>query len=148
MFDKSRHRIASFLNCSKGCYDTHYRKAVGWFNKLQSEWQKKALQSRNFIENAMVSHKLLDANKSPNNAGEFHNCNHTAPYPQPPRKMDHRQQLDHSCHNKNKIGNRVQLTTKLTGAVCFSGNGAVSHITKTAEEIYDIKLAATKVRGV
>ena len=36
-------------------------------------------------------------------------------------------------------GNRVQLTTKLTGAVCFSGNGAVYHISKTAEEIYDIK---------
>ena len=88
MFDKSRHRIASFLNCSNGCYDTHYRKAVGWFNKLQSEWQKKALQSRNFIENAMVSHKFLATNKSQNNIDNLNNCYNGYPYPQP---MLHRQ---------------------------------------------------------
>ena len=88
----------------------------------------------------MQGYKLLFRNISPYDIADFDNRNHATPYPQPPRKMDRRQQLKYRYHYKNEVGNRVQLASKLTGAVCFSGNGAVYHITKTAEEIYDIKL--------
>ena len=42
-------------------------------------------------------------------------------------------------YNKNKVGNSIQLASKLADTVCFSGNGTIYHITKSAEEIYDVK---------
>jgi hypothetical protein len=53
--------------------------------------------------------------------------------------MDYRQQLKQRYHYKNEVGNRIQLASKLAGTVCFSGDCSIHHITKTAEEIYDIK---------
>ena len=42
-------------------------------------------------------------------------------------------------YNKNKVGNSIQLTSKLTGTVCFSCDCSVYHIAKTAKEICNIK---------
>lgn len=87
----------------------------------------------------MQGYKLLLGNIAPNDITDFDSCNHTAPYPQPPRNMDCRQQLKQRYHYKKEVGNSVQLTSILTRTVCFSGDCTIYHITETAEEIYNIK---------
>jgi hypothetical protein len=69
----------------------------------------------------------------PNDITDFDNRNYTAPYPQPPWKMDCRQQFNYRYHYKNEVGNSIQLASKLADTVCFSGNGTIYHIAKTAE---------------
>lgn len=78
-------------------------------------------------------------NISPDDIAGFDHRNHTDPYPQPPRNMEFRQQLQHRRRYKNEVGDRVQPTSEPAGTVCFSGDGTVDHITETAEEICDIK---------
>ena len=53
--------------------------------------------------------------------------------------MDYRQYLKRRYHNKNEVGNRVQLASELARTVCFSGDCTIYHIAKTAQEIYDKK---------
>ena len=87
----------------------------------------------------MQGYKLFFRNISPYDIADFDNCNHTTPYPQPLWNMDCWQQLKQRYHYKNEVGNCVQLASKPAGTVCFSGDCSVNHITKTAEEVYDIK---------
>ena len=88
----------------------------------------------------MEGYKLFFRKISPYNIADFDNRNHTTPYPQPLWNMDCWQQLKQRYHYKNEVGNRVQLASKLAGTVCFSGDCSIYHITKTAQEICDIKV--------
>ena len=45
-----------------------------------------------------------------------------------------------SSLSKDKVGNGIEFCSKTIITVCLSCNSSVYHITKTAEEIYDVKL--------
>ena len=93
----------------------------------------------------MQGYKLLFRNISPYDVADFDKRNHTAPYPQALRNMYCWQQLKQRHSYKNEVGNSIQLASKLAGAVCFSGDCSIYHITKSAKEIYDIN--ATEKAG-
>lgn len=133
------HHINSFLNCRKRCHGAYsYGNALP-FHKGYCQRQCKQKQPRYFVHYRMQSYELFFPHISLYDIPDFDHRNHTAPYPQPPRNRNCRQQLKQRRRCKNKVGNCVQLASKPAGAVCFSGDCPIYHITKTAHEICDIE---------
>lgn len=133
------YNVKSFLNCGKCCDRAYGRGRIFQFREGYCQRQKEQQQSCCFVHHRMQGYKLLFRNISTYDIADFNNRNYTAPYPQPQRNIDCRQQLKQRYHYKNRVGSSIQLVSKLAGTVCFSGDCTVDHITKTTEEIYDIK---------
>lgn len=131
--------INAFLNCGKRCNSACNCGGVFQFYKGYRQRQQKQQQSRHFVHHRMQGCKLSFCNISQNGIADFDARNYTAPYPQPSRNRESRQQLNQRYRCKSKIGHSIQLASKLACTVCFSGDCAVYHIANATKEICDIK---------
>ena len=131
--------IVSFLDRGKRRNKTYCCKTIFQLCKLYRLGQKKQNETCDLVQNAMYGYEHLSSKQSPNNITQFDGCNDDNPYPHPLRYMNHRQQFIPNNYHKNKICNCIESCAKTAITVCLSCNNSIDHVTKTTEEICNIK---------
>ena len=132
--------IISFLNCRTCCYGTNDIGTIFQVDKGYCQGQQKQQKACEFIHSGMFKGQSLIPQKSQCQIYDFYKRNDENAAPEPDWDIQRRQQLCECGHYKYKISNGIQSGTEGRDGFRFPCNGSIDHISKTTEQIQEIKL--------